>query len=77
MGLSERAAALKPVEHLRVDALMEQPVEGFIGKKLWRQGQGAIGNPQPIEDHPSHGFARRDCLLRIGLEACVAQVEQT
>ena len=71
MDLIERTAKLKAVEHLRVDTFTKQQIEGFIGKKLRRQGQGAIGKSQAIEDHPRHGFAWRDLLLLIGQKACV------
>ena len=33
--------------------------------------------PHPLEEHPSHGFARREGLLRLGLEACVDPGEPT
>ena len=73
----KRAAELKAIEHLRVDAFTKQQVEGFVGKKLWRQGQRAIGKPQAIEDHPGHGFARCDLLLCVGDEACIDHLNQT
>jgi hypothetical protein len=50
---------------------MKQQIEGFVGKKLWRQGQWPIGKPQAIEDHPGHSFAWREHLLFIGYQACV------
>src|SRR5207248_5843658 len=67
----KRTAELKAVEHLRVDALTKQQVKGFVGKKLGRQGQGALGKPQAIKDHPGYGLTRRDLLLGIGYEACI------
>jgi len=77
MDLIERAAELKTVEPLGADALTKQQVKGFVGKKLRRQGQGPIGKPQAIEDHPSHRFSWRDLLLAIGHQACINHVDQT
>src|SRR6516164_6171972 len=39
----ERTAKFKAVEHLGLDAIMKQQIEGFLGKKLRRQGQGPVG----------------------------------
>src|SRR5437764_13131559 len=43
-----------------MDAVAKQQIEGFVGKKLWRQGQRPRGKPQPIEDHSGQGLARSD-----------------
>jgi hypothetical protein len=72
-----RAAELKAVAQLRVDACTTQPVQGLVGKKLGRQGQRALGHPHAIEDHPGHGFARCDLLLGLGYEACIDRLNQT
>src|SRR5947208_1930587 len=65
LDLIERTAKFKAVEHLGLDAVMKQQIEGFIGKKLRRQGQGPMGKPQAIENHPGHGFAWDNDLLLI------------
>jgi len=59
-----------------MDAVVKQQIEGFVGKKLWRQGQRPRGKPQPIEDHSGQGLARRERLLFIGHEACVDPLNQ-
>jgi hypothetical protein len=76
ISVIKRAAELKAVEHLRVAAFTQPQVKGFVGKKLGRQGQRAIGKPPAIEDQPGYGFARRDLLLCIGYEACIDQLNQ-
>src|SRR5712692_4104160 len=76
IDLIECTAQFKAVEHLGLDTVMQQQVEGFIGKKLRRQGQGPMGKPQAIENHPSHGFAWRNGLLLIGYEPGVDHVNE-
>ena len=46
VGLIERAAKLKAVEHLGANALTKQQIEGFVSKKLRGQGQGPVGKPK-------------------------------
>jgi hypothetical protein len=77
VDLIERAAELKAMEHLCVDVLMKQQVERFIGKEPRSQGEGPIGKPSTIDDHPGHGFTRCDHLLRIRHEACVNHINKT
>ncbi len=76
MDLIECTAQFKAVEHLGLDTVMKQQVEGFIGKKLRRQGQGPLGKPQAIEHHPGHGFAWRNGLLLIGYEPGVDHLNE-
>src|SRR5882672_10269806 len=54
MDCIERPAKLKAIEHRRSDPRTKQQIEGFVGKKLGSERQGAIGKPQAIEDHPGH-----------------------
>src|SRR5207248_11597736 len=42
LDLIERPTELKAIEHLRLDTLTKEQIEGFIGKKLGGQGQGLI-----------------------------------
>src|SRR5438105_1934498 len=76
MDFIERPAKLKAIEHLRSDPRTKQQVERFVGKKLGRERQGAIGKPQAIEDHPGHSFTRCDLLLLIRNEASVDHAYQ-
>src|SRR5437762_7838273 len=46
--LLEGTATCKAVEHPRMDAVAKQQIEGFVGKKLWRQGQRPRGKPQVV-----------------------------
>jgi hypothetical protein len=76
MDRSERAAELTTIEHCGANALTKQQVQGFVGKKLRCQGQGPIGKPQAIEDHPSHRFSWRDLLLAVGHQTRINHVDQ-
>jgi hypothetical protein len=71
IDLIERPAALQAVAQVRVDALTKQQIEGVVSKNLGRSGQGPMGKPQAIEEHPGHGFAWREGLLLIRHQPCV------
>jgi hypothetical protein len=61
--LIEGAAQFEAIKHVGFDAGTKEQIEGFTRKKLWGQGQGVIGKPQTIEDHPLDRFTGDDCLL--------------
>jgi hypothetical protein len=64
MDVIERPATLKASAHLRADARTQQQIKRFVGKKLGRERQRAIGTSHAIEDHASHSFAQCAlCLL--------------
>src|SRR6266853_1072638 len=62
----EAAAEFKAVKQVGTDTWTKQQIEGFVGKKLRGQRQGAIGKPEAIDDHPCYGFAGSDLLLVMG-----------
>jgi hypothetical protein len=72
----ERPATLQAMEPLRSDPGTTQPIERCVGTKLGRERPRSIGQPQAIEDHPGHRFARCDLLLRIRSEARVDHPSQ-
>src|SRR5919201_166511 len=76
MDFIKRPTKLKAIEHLRSDAGTKQQIERFVGKKLGRERQWAIGKSQAIEDHAGHRFARCDLLLLIRNEASVNHAYQ-
>src|SRR5262245_51044821 len=76
MDFIERPTELKTREHLGMDTRTQEPRERCVGKKLRRQGQGLIGTPQAIEEHPSPRFAWGDLLLRIRHEARINHAYQ-
>jgi hypothetical protein len=76
VGLVKRAAKLKTVKHLGTHATSQQQLERFVGKKLRGQGQRPVGKPKPIQNHPRHGFARREDFLGIWHEPCVDHLNQ-
>ena len=49
MDCIERLAKRQAMEHLRSDPGTKQPIERFVGKKLGRERQRSIDNPQAIE----------------------------
>jgi hypothetical protein len=69
----ERATALKPVEHLRTDALMNQQVQGWVGEQLGGQGHRPVSTPQAIQEHPCYSLAGGDFLLLSGYQTGINQ----
>lgn len=71
--LIKAAAEFKAVEQVGTDTRTKQQIEGFVGKKLRGQRQGAIGKPSAIDDHPCYGFASGDLFLVMGRHARINQ----
>jgi hypothetical protein len=60
VGRIEPATPLDAVEQLGLDARPNPQLERASGQTLGGQGHGPMGNPEAIQEHPGHGFARGD-----------------